>query len=305
MYGENPVQDAIRTLRAWASNQVARLAPRAYVRITGQTGRGEREGETADGIAEYFLKCFAEYFVMLGVESDRIPDYLRGKVLLEYGPGDIPGVALLMVAHGVKKVVCVDRFPMLSLSSDNAAVLDRLLGNLSPEARARGEAALRRSNAGAVTLDQSRIEYFLRPSGLSGLRETIDLVFSRAVLEHVDDVRATFADMEAALRPGGVAIHLVDLKSHGLHQRNPLDFLSWPTGLWTLMFSQKGVPNRWRVNHYRDVLRAGRLKVQLLAPTARAAMSDVSEVRPHLAAPFRDLPDEDLAWLGFWLVVSK
>ena len=305
MYGEHPVDDTIRALRALATNQIARFAPHAYLRITGQTGRGERQGETPSGIAEYFLKCFREYFEILGVETALVPEFLRGKVLLEYGPGDIPGVALLMVAHGAEKVFCVDRFPLLSLSPDNAAVMDALLNRLPPEMKARAQASVRRTDGRFLTLNPDRIEYLVRPSGLSGMRQEVDVVLSRAVLEHVDDLPATFADMEMSLRPGGAAIHLVDLKSHGLHRRNLLDFLSWPPRLWALMYSHKGVPNRWRVNYYRDVLRTSGLTVQLLAPMARAASADIAEVRPHLAAPFRGLPDEDLSWLGFWLVCKK
>jgi hypothetical protein len=65
------------------------------------------------------------------------------------------------------------------------------------------------------------------------------------------------------------------------------------------------MPNRWRVNHYREAIGACGLKLESLSPTGRVAQSDIEEVRPHLAAPFRDLSDEDLAWLGFWMVCRK
>jgi SAM-dependent methyltransferase len=305
MYGERPLQDTVRTLRAWASNQVARFAPRTYVTLTGQTGRGAPESETVADIARYFVRSFHDYFDVLGVARAAIPEYLRGKTLLEYGPGDTPGVALLMVAHGAAKVFCVDRFPMLSLSGRNARVLRELVETLPADLRARGEAALRLDKDDAISLRPEYVEYVVRPSGLSGLRKQADLAFSRAVLEHVDDVRATFADMAAALKPAGRAIHQVDLKSHGLHRRNPLDFLTWPASLWTLMYSHKGVPNRWRIDHYRDAIAASGLKPERLTPTALARQSDIDEVRPHLAPPFRELPDADLAWLGFWVVCSR
>jgi SAM-dependent methyltransferase len=305
MYGERPIGDAVRTLRALATNQVARFAPRTYLNLTAQTGRGAAQCETPAGVAQYFLRSFYDYFEVLHVRRDDIADYLRGKTLLEYGPGDTPGVALLMVAHGAQKVFCVDRFPMLSHSRGSARVLRELLESLPAEFRARGEAAIRLDGDDAVSMRPDYVQYLVRPSGLCGLRKQIDLAFSRAVLEHVDDVHATFADMAAALKPGGTAIHQADLKSHGLHRRNPLDFLSWPQPLWQLMYSHKGMPNRWRVNHYREAIGACGLKLESLSPTGRASRSDIEEVRPHLAAPFRDLSDEDLAWLGFWLVCRK
>lgn len=305
MYGERPMQDAVRTARAWATNQVARLAPRAYLRLTGQTGRGDPGEETASAAAQYFTRCFHDYFDILGIPRDRITDYLRGKTLLEYGPGDTPGVALLMIAHGAQKVMCVDRFPMLSLSGRNARALRELVAGLPAPFRQRGEAAIRHDKDDAVSLRTEYVEYLVRPSGLSGLRAKADLAFSRAVLEHVDDLAATFADMAAALKPGGTAIHQVDLKSHGLHRRNPLDFLTWPESLWRLMYSHKGVPNRWRIDRYRDAIKGCGLNLERLSVTLRADLSHIEEVRPRLAAPFRDLPHEDLACLGFWVVCTR
>lgn len=305
MYGEHPLDDGVRVLRACITNQIARFAPGAYVRVTRQTGRGERDGETVVGVAAYFARCFREYFDVLGVEPGAEGDFLQGKTLLEYGPGDIPGVALLMIAHGADKVFCVDRFPLLSLSEKNSEVVRALVQELPAQQRIRAEAAVRGGEGRALALDPDRIEYLVRPSGLSGLRARVDIVFSRAVLEHVDDVAATFADMETALRVGGLAVHLVDLKSHGLHRRNPLDFLTWPQWLWDLMYSHKGVPIRWRVSRYRDVLGRGKLAIRKLAATTLFDAGDVAEVRAHLPVQFRGLSDADLAWAGFWLVCQK
>lgn len=48
-----------------------------------------------------------------------------------------------------------------------------------------------------------------------------------------------------------------------------------------------------------------RLTGQTGMQTLLADRRDMEEVRPHLARPFRDIADEDLAWLGFWLVCCK
>lgn len=295
---------ARRVVQASLTNQVARFAPAAYVYLTGQTGRGAGEVRL-DEVGAYFETCVDDYFERLGVAPAARTAYLEDKQLLEYGPGDVPGVALLMIAHGAERVVCADRFPLVRLSPKNVEIVKLMLARLPEPLRERAESCFRQRGRPESGLRPERIDYQIRPSGLSGLESEIDLVISRAVLEHVNDLPATFRDTAAALKPGGTAIHLVDLKSHGLHRSNPLDFLDWPCWLWSLMYSEKGVPNRLRANAYRDAVRASGLELVSMEPTLRASPADVEAVRPHLARPFRELSDEDLSWLGFWLVCRK
>jgi hypothetical protein len=303
MYCQNPKDDAKRAIRAILTDQLARWLPGLYVRLTGQTGRGALDDSPPEA-ADYFKHCFAEYFDILQVRSENIPAFLSGKQVLEYGPGDVPGVALLMVAHGAVSVTCVDRFPLLALSPKNIEIIELLLDSLSGEARLRAEDCFLEKGRPSSGFSP-RINYLIRPSGLSGLCDAVDLVISRAVLEHVNDLFSTFADMHKALRNGCLAVHEVDLKSHGLHRKNPLDFLTWPPHLWSWMYAHKGVPNRWRVNHYREVISATGFKELLMRPTLLAEKTDMAEVRPYLALPFKNITDEDLAWLGFWMVLKK
>lgn len=299
------VGQPVRVLRAVVSNQLARFAPGLYVRMTGQTGRGAVAEEAPADIAQYFRDCVDAYFEHLRIAPAGVPAFLAEKTILEYGPGDLPGVAVLMVARGARKVYCVDRFRLVNLSPKNSQVVADLIdGSHGPE-RDRLVSCLANADDPAAGFAPDRIEYLVRPGGLSGLRDEVDLVISRAVLEHVDNLEATFADMTAALRPGALAIHQVDLRSHGLHLSNPLDFLSWSPVLWRLMYSEKGVPNRCRIDQYRSILR--RLPVDLLelTPTKFATKEHVIAVRAALASTFRTLSDEDLAWLGFWLVMRK
>lgn len=305
MYGESRLSDLSRALHAIASNQVARFAPRYYVTLTAQTGRGAKDDSDPSAVAAYFWDCFLEYFEVLGAGGGGISSALADRVVLEYGPGDIPGVALLMYAHGARRVYCADRFPLLSMSRFNVEVVEVLLSRLDGATRARAAGAFSRPGDLASGLDNAAITYLVRKDGLSGLSEEVDLVVSRAVLEHVSDLEGTFLDMSGALRPGGVGVHQVDLRSHGLHRRSPLDFLTWPERLWSMMYGHKGFPNRWRVNRYREAIARAGLDTLRMSVTATAGVHDIQEVRPRLAAPFRNLSDDDLACLGFWLVVRK
>ncbi len=298
MYGENRMDDLRRLSRAFATNQLARAAPAFYFR--GRTGRGTNE-ESASDIADYFHACFLDYFQVLGIAQDCISAFLEGKQVLEYGPGDIPAVALLMYAHGAKRVICVDRFPLVSLSDTNRKVLRKITNRLNGKARERAESCL--SSAGLLI--EGKVDYVIKPNGLAGFETEIDLIVSRAVLEHVNDLSATFDDMYKVLAESGLAIHKVDLRSHALHRRNQLDFLTWPEALWRLMYSHKGAPNRLRVDFYRRLVNERGFKTELIEVTDRANIECIREVRPRLAKEFRNLSDDDLGWLGFWLVIRK
>lgn len=304
MSGQYLPGDAKRFIHATLSNQIAKVSPTLYARLTKQTGRGFAP-ESAGQAADYFHKCFQDYFDILDVPKHGIASYLTGKQLLEYGPGDVPGVALLMIAHGAARVTCVDRFALLSMTEKNADILQELLWRLDNNARARASECFLQPGNPYSGFNPERIRYLIQPDGLSELTGEIDLLFSRAVLEHVNDLDATFADMARALKTDGILLHQVDLKSHGLHRRNPLDFLTWPPALWSWMHSHKGVPNRWRVDRYRDAMRRNGLETLSMQPTGMVDASVVNEIRPHLASPFKGLSDADLSWLGFWLIGRK
>lgn len=291
--------EIVRIGRAVLTNVIAGVAPNAYLSLTGQTGRGSAAKESPQDIASYFERCLADYVARLPAElGERRFD---GRTIVEYGPGDFPGVALLLLAHGAAKVWCVDRFPMIALSPKNLEVLQCMLSRLGAVEAERMRGALLDPADPARGFDPRRLEYVVTRHGFSELQRSADFVISRAVLEHVDDLPGTFADMKRALKPGGIALHQVDLRSHGLHRRNVLDFLLPPPWLWSLMFSNKGVPNRWRANRYREIVSALGVDDVLIEPTTRAPAEAVAEVRPRLPAPFRDLGDDDLACLGLWV----
>lgn len=294
-----------RVLRAMATNAIAYAAPAMYVRLTGQTGREERTQSTPASTARYFELSFREYFERLQVPPAQVGAYLTGKVVLEYGPGDLPGVALLMVAHGAQRVICVDRFPLVRFDEFSVAVIRELLAALDGEPRRRAEAALQDPAQPSAGLRREFIEYQIARDGISGLSACCDLAISRAVLEHVNDLPATLQDLARALRPGAVTVHKVDLRSHGLHESTPLDFLLWSGALWSAMYSAKGAPNRLRIDAYRRALAATPLESKLLEPESRYSAADIAAVRAGLPPEFAALSDEDLSWQNFWLVATR
>ena len=304
MYGQRPLTDLRWVLRGIVANQIARFFPDRYLRLTGQTGRGAAES-SARQIADYFWSCFYDYFEILGIPASDIGRYLKGKTVLEYGPGDVPAVAFLMLAHGADAAVCVDRFELYRPSPASAEVLRLLLDDLEGAARLRGEVCFRMPHDPASYLAEPSFRYVSHNYGLSGQHDEADLIISRAALEYANDLSATFADMRAAMRADGIAIHKVDLAGQRCDDDHPLSFLTYPRALWSAMCSHKNTVNRWRVDYYRRLVVEHDLETVSLEPTALSDRRLVDEVRPRLASCFRDLNDRDLSWLGFWMVLRK
>lgn len=304
MYSESPLKDGLLVVKAIATNQLARWLPSLYMRLKGETGRGFEQASPAS-VAQYFLDCVDEYCGQLGVQPAHAEEFLRGKRVLEYGPGDVLGVALLLYAYGAEKVDCVDRFPLRVDSETNAAVYRELIDRLDGARRARAESAFVVSGDVASGLRPEAVSYSVTEQGLSGASAEYDLVLSRAVLEHVSDLGATFRDVACALKPKGLSLHQVDLRSHGLDRHVPFDFLTWPTGVYRMMHGSKGFPNRWRVDAYREVTIKAGLAIDHMTPLGRISPEEVRRIRPHLAAEFRAVDDDELSWVGFWMLLRR
>lgn len=288
--------------RAMFSNAIALTLPALYLKLTHQTGRGS-DHETPATIAAYFSECLEDYARQLGHDIKGFASFIKNKQILEYGPGDILGVAFLLYAYGARSVTCLDRFPMASPRKGELAIR-QLLDSLPGEAKERALASLVTPDDPGAGFKANCIEYHVSPKGLSGETHRYDLIISRAVLEHVNDLHATFVDMKQALKPGGICIHQVDLRSHGLHRNHPLDFLSWSPKVWDFMHSGKGVPNRWRLDAYRHAAERAGFQIRRIEPIQHLSQDMVATIRPHLAERFKYVSDNDLACLTFWLVLE-
>lgn len=125
---------------------------------------------------------------------------------------------------------------------------------------------------------------------------SVDLVFSQATMEHVENVDATYAAAASWLKPGGCMSHQVDFRSHGLAS-------DW-NGHWAysdLVF--------WMAKGKRPYLLNRQAMSEHLALAKRNGFETVSTLlvaggpgvsREHLAPRFRHLTEEDLKTSGMY-----
>jgi SAM-dependent methyltransferase len=258
------------------------------------------------------------------------------RVVAELGPGDSLGIGLAALLTGADRYVALDIVPYANASRD-VAILDELVALfreraaiptapefpdlrpaldsyefpasiLTPERLARGladarVAAIRRalthvgSESGGITIsyrvpwhDASVIE-----------RDSIDMVYSQAVMEHVDEPAETYVALAEWLKPGGVASHVVGL---GAHAMTPDWNGHWgiPDALWTLTRGRRPyLLNRVPATEHLRMMERSGVEIRRVL---RACLEGGIE-RERLAPRFRDMSDDDLATEALFVQAVK
>jgi SAM-dependent methyltransferase len=266
-----------------------------------------------DASLDYIDRIHADYLAYGGIAR-------FSGVVAEIGPGDNFGVALRMLGDGATAVHAIDRYRPRRDAAQQAQIYQALAARHGLTDLFDGganEAAVR----GLVQHAGVPAETFFRDSGIQ-----FDAIVSRAVLEHLYDPLGALDDMAAALTPGGVLIHRIDLRDHGMFAgHHPLTFLTASDGLHRAMTRGAGRPNRVLVSAYRAWLERSGLDGAItvsrltgmpdqvdpapwdaLPPGHReAAVTTVRAIRPRLAPAFRAMTDEDLAVSGCVLVARR
>lgn len=287
----------------------------------GATHRGFALEESLD----YINAVFSDYERYAGLSGAAI----EGKTILELGPGDSFGVALRFIAAGAAKVITADRFIPIREPGQQRAIYEGVLSRMS-------------------AADRSRVEHVLTPSGVDlagvgidvraglGIEEapaeigeaSVDVIVSRAVLEHVFDLDTAFAAMHHLLKPGGRMAHKVDLRDHGLFtdgDQHALEFLTVSDRVYTWMGQETaGLPNRRLQGYYERTLGERGYATSFLTThlagieaevephipaeaglPADAPLDSVEAIRSRLLPRFRGLSAVELAVAGFWVIADK
>lgn len=127
---------------------------------------------------------------------------------------------------------------------------------------------------------------------------SVDMIFSQAVMEHVDDLDVAYGAMRQWLSPTGFISHQVDFKSHGTARQ-------W-NGHWTisrlewrLMRGRRpSLINRQPCSTHLQLLQKHEFQTLV---ESRVRM-DSAVRKSKLAAPFKALSDDDLTTSGVYLL---
>jgi SAM-dependent methyltransferase len=188
---------------------------------------------------------------------DRCGFKISGAQIGELGPGDSLGIGLTALLSGAARYVGLD-IVAYSAKADLGEMLDELLqmylgkvripddvefprvrpkidsyefpGHLIDWANFPAKAEAVRNHVKDGLNSSPLLGYRVPWTSLSHIDEaSLDLIFSQAVLEHVDSLEETYRAMFAWLKPGGYASHVIDFRAHG---RSPFWNGHWAYSDW-------------------------------------------------------------------------
>jgi glycosyltransferase involved in cell wall biosynthesis/SAM-dependent methyltransferase len=253
--------------------------------------------------------------------------------VVELGPGDSLGIGLMAILTGSERYIAIDAVRHASPGT-NLAVFNELVNLLKSRAPipVDNECAAIRPELNdynfphalfddaslALSLAPARLEklkqlllsageggaiqYFAPFGGMSTIKpESIDWIFSQAVLEHLDNLNETYQHCYRVLKPKGVMTHQIDYQCH---ETAPEWNGHWkyPRWLWALMRGRRP----WFVNrlpHSSHLQMQQQAGFDVCVEMLQAQASGIT--RSQLAKEFKFLSDQDMNIAGAFFVSMK
>jgi hypothetical protein len=269
--------------------------------------------------ASYFYGVWLKHLAILNANGIR--DFPQ--TVAELGPGDTLGLGLAAVLSGAKNYYGLDVVAHTDRAA-NAKILNELIEMFARRAPrpTKGwpnfDKLLDERLFPSAILTDARLNESLKADRLKNIHaalekgysdgltisyrvpwsdanvvatDSVDLVISQAVLEHVMDVRATYRALFQWLKPGAVMSHQIDFRSHELTKKwNGFRAISEP--VWKIMMGRRPyLINRepWSV-HRQAITDSG---FEIIHADLLIRNDGIS--RSQLAERWKDISDEDLS----------
>ncbi len=226
-----------------------------------------------------------------------------GLRVLEVGPGETLGSAVLLACGGAT-VAVADRFNAPWDPDFHGPFFRALRDRVADRGGVSTAPIDRLLNEGAFVADVVRV-HPLAAEELWKVGERFDVVLSNAVLEHVEDIDTTAANLATVTAPGGYGFHQVDLRDHRDFSR-PLEYLTMSRSDYNALrqrtFCEGG--GQWRLSTIAAAFeRAG--FAQSASPNMYADAEYLADIRPRLHEDFAGLEGDDLAAISALYVVRR
>lgn len=238
--------------------------------------------------ASYVLDVFNQHMTSAGLDGK-----LSGKTILELGPGDSIATAIVAAAYGARTIL-IDAGDFASRDLDK---YHQLVNQLT-------ELGLNPPDISFATelddiLHLCNSHYLVEGiKSLSTVKSnSVDLIFSQAVLEHVRkyEFAKTMLECRRIISENGIASHRVDLTDH---LGGALNNLRFPERVWESdLFVKSGFyTNRLRYSSMLSLFRNANFNIDVLKVDR---WEELPINRRYLDVDFSELNDDELKVKGF------
>lgn len=236
---------------------------------------------------------------------------IHEKVALEIGSGWKPILPYLFRIAGCKKVILCDLHrhmdhDLLNATIHQIRVHSYLVASMLDAKESRIEAVLPKPQSqqdfSSLTKESGfeyRAPFDVRDTDYA--KDSIDIVFSRSVLEHIplQGLEPIMTEMHRILKPDGAMVHTIDLSDHWEHSDKSIsriNFLKFPAWWWRVINSPIAYQNRIRFPEYVELIKkSGFLFKEVRANVDKQALLTTNKI--HISKNFRKFTREDLSIL--------
>jgi hypothetical protein len=289
--------------------------------------RAKKNGSGGSYSARYCYSVYLRHMVMAYQKGLTI--YPR--VVAELGPGDSLGVGLMALLLGSEKYYALDVVEF-SNSIKNIEVLDELILLLKSQEDIPDDIEFPRVipklSSYKFPKEIFSEEYLckcLTPSRISKIKKSItrskgmveykapwfdnsvisknsvDMIISQAVLEHVDDLALAYKSMYKWLVSGGYMTHCIDFKSHG---KSSYWDGHWkmPNWYWFLLRGDRPyLLNRSPFYVHQEIIEKNKFKILFV----KRIVSQPSFPRRKLNLEFQKMPEDDRETSSVFIQIKK
>ncbi|MFA4886709.1 MAG: methyltransferase domain-containing protein [Candidatus Nanoarchaeia archaeon] len=205
---------------------------------------------------------YTAVFNYIKENADRYLGGLNDKVVVEIGPGASLAHAVLMGVAGIKEYHGVELYTddvLFDARSYRTAIESAQA--VSPRIFVRPIDEVIKIEGERADINKEIIKFHVFDTPDYDLLKisragSADIVYSRSVLEHVEDPKKSLVDQCKLLKVGGIMIHDIDLRDHR-DFTHPLEFLKYSQAEWEEVQNRNpvhGRQNRVRASEYRTAL---------------------------------------------------
>ncbi|HCW05884.1 MAG TPA: hypothetical protein DGG95_00770 [Cytophagales bacterium] len=207
-------------------------------------------------IVDYDFRVVDKWIKQLQLYTDgQDSDLIKGKSVLELGPGGDLGIGLYLLSKSVKEYTAIDTYNLIE--NTPSQFYELLFSKLADRSKSDIEFLKSELNK-TLTGGSDKLNYIVSKDFdiiKAVAPKKINLIFSQAAFEHFDDINETIKGMSTVADQGAYFVAVVDLQTHSrwIRKKDPNNIYRYPNWLYGL-FSFRGSPNRIRPYQYIDAL---------------------------------------------------